>query len=104
MNNKLLSLFMAAFACISVSAQRYLSTAERDETTVKPAQMMTRTVETQSDGVIVTYQINAVSLTESGDENGTVRIGLDGFGSGYYAISLMIDGYPADTVRVVISK
>jgi hypothetical protein len=25
-------------------------------------------------------------------------------GSGYYAISLMIDGYPADTVRVVISK
>jgi hypothetical protein len=82
MNNKLLSLFMAAFACISVSAQRYLSTAERDETTVKPAQMMTRTVETQSDGVIVTYQINAVSLTESGDENGTVRIGLDGFGSG----------------------
>ncbi len=101
---KFLLTFLIIFSCLAMSAQRYLSTAERTETTVKPAQMMTRTVETQSDGVIVTYQINAVSLTESGDEDGTVRIGLDGFGCGYYAISLMIDGYPADTVRVVISK
>jgi hypothetical protein len=79
---KFLLTFLIIFSCLAMSAQRYLSTAERAETTVKPAQMMTRTVETQSDGVIVTYQINAVSLTESGDEKGSVRIGLDGFGSG----------------------
>jgi hypothetical protein len=59
---KFLLTFLIVFSCLAMSAQRYLSTAERDETTVKPAQMMTRTVETQSDGVIVTYQINAVSL------------------------------------------
>lgn len=75
-------LFLTFFASCSllVNAQRYLSTSSYEETSQKPSQMMVRTVETVSDGVIVTYKINAVSLSSTDD--GSVRVSLDGFGGG----------------------
>lgn len=114
MKRILLLLLHLTLASFLASGETFISHTDGSISTVRPADMMSRTVTETDDGFIVSYSIAASAVATSTLTSGSIltaqmpcteQQGTVGAHVGYgaYVVSLMVDNYPNDNVRIIVS-